>query len=177
VRFVTTRHDVTLAFRRDDATLARVTMSPIFAADLAADLRADYRAWQLERALALDDGQALRLEDGTWALCGRRRIRDGARCMMVLAPGLFRMDLRTMQDSYAMSLRNLSGRELAASPHPPVPNRVLPGPGGQAIHQNEIAFAWPGDDGARVRIVTRVPSYRGQLEMDCEAVALVQVPD
>lgn len=133
-------------------------------------------AWQLERALSLDDGMARQLEDGTWALCGRRRIRDGARVMMVIAPGLFRMDLRTMQDSYSVSLRNLSGAELGTEPYEPAPRRVVEGPGGEAIHRNELAFAWPGPQGARVRIVTWVPSYRGQLELDCVAAAILDVP-
>jgi hypothetical protein len=176
VRIVTTRYDLTLAFSRTGESLARVTLAHPFAADLLGDLRAHHGDWQVDRALALQDGQAQQLEDGVWALCGRRRIRDGARCMMVIAPNLFRMDLRTMQDSYSVSLRNLSGRELGTPPFAPAPNRVLKGPDGGVVHQNEVAFAWPGQEGARVRIVTRVPSYRGQLELDCAVAAFVQMP-
>jgi hypothetical protein len=172
------RYEVTLDFAAGEPRkpVARVHVAHPFAHELLRQLRDAHLAWQLERALALEDGQALQLEDGTWALRGRRKIRDGARVMMVIAPGLFRMDLRTMQDSYSVSLRNLSGAELASGPHEPVGRRVVEGADGGAIHQNEIAFAWPGDGGARVRIVTRVPSYRGQLELDCTAAAFIEVP-
>jgi hypothetical protein len=178
VRIAVSRYEVTLDFAAGEIRkpVARVHVAHPFAPELLGQLREAHAAWQLERALALDDGTALHLEDGTWALRGRRRIRDGARVMMVIAPGLFRMDLRTLQDSYSVSLRNLSGIELGEQPYEPAARRVVEGPDGTAIHHNEIAFAWPGDEGARVRIVTRVPSYRGQLELDCTAAAFIDVP-
>lgn len=133
-------------------------------------LRAGHHAWQVDQAMRLPDATHARLEDGTWAYAGHRRVRDGARVALLTVPGLLRFDIHGRADSFSFHIRNLSGADFTAtvqeSPARPAPRRAGP-PRTEYEMRTRLAT------GAGVRLVVHVSPYTGALETDHSCVALV----
>jgi hypothetical protein len=65
------------------------------------------------------------LPDGGFALSCGRELATGARVAVLLAPGLFRLDLRHLEDTLKISIRNLSGTPIRSLPEDGPPLTVL----------------------------------------------------
>jgi len=66
-----------------------------------------------------------RLPDGGLALSSARELPTGARVAVLLAPGLFRLDLRHLEDTLKISLRNLSATPIRSLPDTGPPQTIL----------------------------------------------------
>lgn len=66
-----------------------------------------------------------RLPGGELALSSARELPAGARVAVLLAPGLFRLDVRHLEDTLKLSIRNQSGQELRSLPDGPAPVTVV----------------------------------------------------
>ena len=84
------------------------------------------------------------LPDGGLALSCARDLPTGARVAVVLAPGLFRLDLRHLEDTLKISIRNLSG----------MPIRSLPdgGPPATVLTTDDVTIERPVATNARMRL-------------------------
>jgi ribosomal protein L11 methyltransferase len=65
------------------------------------------------------------LPDGTLALSSTRELPTGARVAVLLAPGSFRLDVRHLEDTLQLSVRNLSGEPILSRPGVGPPRTVL----------------------------------------------------
>jgi ribosomal protein L11 methyltransferase len=63
--------------------------------------------------------------DGGLALSSGRELPTGARVAVLLAPGLFRVDLRHLEDTLKISVRNLSGSPIYSIPTDGPPRTIL----------------------------------------------------
>ena len=68
---------------------------------------------------------ATALPDGGLALSSGRELPSGARVAVLLAPGLFRLDLRHLEDTLKVSVRNLSGAPIYSIPTDGPPRTIL----------------------------------------------------
>jgi len=66
-----------------------------------------------------------RLPDGGLALSSARELPTGARVAVLLAPGLFRLDLRHLEDTLKISIRNLAGTAIYSLPDAGQPATIL----------------------------------------------------
>jgi hypothetical protein len=128
------------------------------------------RAREIERAMALADGQSLRLPGGTTAYAGHRRVRDGARVALITIADLLRFDVHPRADCFSFTVRNLTGVP-AAGPARELPVRPHHREQGPPLNEYELQLTAP--DGRDVCIIVRVPPYLGALECDYSAVAIV----
>jgi ribosomal protein L11 methyltransferase len=62
---------------------------------------------------------------GGMALSSARELPSGARVAVLLAPGLFRLDLRHLEDTLKISVRNLSGAPIYSIPTDGPPRTIL----------------------------------------------------
>ena len=65
------------------------------------------------------------LPGGSLALSCARDLPTGARVAVVLAPGLFRIDVRHLEDTLKISIRNLSGAPIRSLPDSGAPTTIL----------------------------------------------------
>ncbi len=99
-------------------------------------------------------------------------MRDGARVTLLVAPGLFRLDFRLVQDTYGLSLRNLAGVE--PSQHvASIAERQISGAFGEPLRENEFHFAWDSLQ-AEVFVLLRIAAWQGQLELPVVALGFVR---
>ena len=68
---------------------------------------------------------ATELPGGGFALSSSRELPTGARVAVLLAPGLFRLDLRHLDDTLRISVRNLSGMPIFSLPDTGPPVTIL----------------------------------------------------
>jgi hypothetical protein len=130
----------------------------------------DLRMPQVQRGMALADGESLRLADGTMLHAGHRRVRDGARVALITIGGLLRFDVHPRADCFSFTVRNLTGLP-AVGPARELPVRPYHDVDGPPLNEYELRLVAP--DGRAVVIVVRVPPYLGGLECDYSAVALI----
>ena len=131
----------------------------------------DLRMPQIERAMALEDGAALRLADGTVLYTGHRCVRDGARVALITIAGLLRFDVHPRADCFSFTVRNLTGLPAVGAARE-LPVRPYHRPVGVPLNEYELQLTAP--DGREVWIVVRIPPYLGELESEYSAVALVR---
>ena len=131
----------------------------------------DLRMPQVQRAMALADGESLRLADGTVLYAGHRRVRDGARVALITIAQLLRFDVHPRADCFSFTVSNLTGLP-AVGPARELPVRPYHRPEGLPLNEYELRLTAP--DASAVCIVVRVPPYLGALESDYSAVALVR---
>ncbi|MDX6676234.1 MAG: hypothetical protein QOE31_286 [Solirubrobacteraceae bacterium] len=131
----------------------------------------DLRMPQVERGMALADGDCVLLADGTVLHAGHRCVRDGARVALITIPGLLRFDVHPRADCFSFTVRNLTGLA-AVGPARELPVRPYHRPEGLPLNEYELRLSAP--DGRDVCIVVRVPPYLGALESDYSAVAIVR---
>ena len=128
-------------------------------------------ARQIERAMALADGAAARLPDGTMAYASHRPVRDGARVALINIPHLLRFDVHPRADSFSLHVRNLNGLPVTGNAQE-LPVRPYHRPDGPPLNEYELQVKTA--DGYDVCIVVRMPPYFGALENDYSAIALVR---
>jgi ribosomal protein L11 methyltransferase len=85
------------------------------------------------------------LPDGGLALSSSHDLPTGARVAVLLAPGLFRLDLRHLEDTLKLSIRNLSGTTIRALPtdRPPAMVRTA----------GDVTIDYPVATNARMRLL------------------------
>ena len=141
-------------------------------APVRAPQSADERhARQIERAMALADGAAARLPDGTMAYASHRPVRDGARVALINIPHLLRFDVHPRADSFSLHVRNLNGLPVTGNAQE-LPVRPYHRPDGPPLNEYELQVKTA--DGYDVCIFVRMPPYFGALENDYSAIALVR---
>ena len=141
-------------------------------APVRAPQSADERhARQIERAMALADGAAARLPDGTMAYASHRPVRDGARVALINIPHLLRFDVHPRADSFSLHVRNLNGLPVTGNAQE-LPVRPYHRPDGPPLNEYELQVKTA--DGYDVCVVVRMPPYFGALENDYSAIALVR---
>lgn len=84
------------------------------------------------------------LPDGTLALSSTRELPTGARVAVLLAPGLFRLDVRHLEDTLQLSVRNLSGE--------PILSRPGVGPPRTVVTTDDVTIARPLATNARMQL-------------------------
>jgi hypothetical protein len=116
--------------------------------------------------------QALnRLADGGGLLSCRKLIRPGARVMLLLAPGFFRVDVRNDVDSHHLTLRGLGGHTIDGGPAH-ARSRTVMGVDGVLTKLTEFDFALVGSGHARIRVAVTTPARpREWDELPCGAAA------
>lgn len=125
---------------------------------------------QIATAMALEDGDSVRFQDGTVACVGRRAVRDGARVALLTVPGLVRLDFRCRADTLHFAVRHLSGEELVGEPLQSRP-RPVQAPDGSLRY--EYQFWFQVADGPSVQIVVWLAQFRGEMVREHSAVALI----
>jgi hypothetical protein len=117
-------------------------------------------------------GQALnRLADGGGLLNCRKLVRPGARVMLLLAPGMFRLDVRNDEDSHHLTLRGFGSHVVEGGPAH-ARSRTVMGIDGMLTKLTEFDFALVGSGHDRIRVAVTTPARPRQFdELPCGAAA------
>lgn len=177
VRVRASPYEVTLDFAVIDPELGattpvtRISLPHATQPAILDRLRIAHHEWQVREAMRLPDATGGRLDDGTWAYAGHRRVRDGARVALLTVPGLLRFDIHGRGDSFSFHVRNLSDEDFVADVEESAP-RPAPRRGGRPL-RTEYQVRTRLASGAGVRVVIHVSPYTGALETEHSAVALI----